>query len=79
MKKNKPENENLFLHNELKNDKKKVFSRKTSSNINYQKDSNIFNIKLGQLELNNPFNPNNQNNIRAKNNLNLLPIKKNKK
>ena len=78
MKKNKPENENLFLHNELKNDKKKVFSRKTSSNINYQKDSNIFNIKLGQLELNNPFNPNNQNNIRTKNNLNLLPIKKTK-
>ena len=78
MKKNKPENENLFLHNELKNDKKKVFSRKTSSNINYQKDSNIFNIKLGQLELNNPFNPNNPNNIRAKNNLNLLPIKKTK-
>ena len=78
MKKNKPENENLFLHNELKNDKKKVFSRKTSSNINYQKDSNIFNIKLGQLELNNPFNQNNQNNIRAKNNLNLLPIKKTK-
>ena len=78
MKKNKPENENLFLHNELKNDKKKVFPRKTSSNINYQKESNIFNVKLGQLELNNPFNPNNQNNIRAKNNLNLLPIKKNK-
>ena len=78
MKKNKPENENLFLHNELKNDKKKVFPRKTSSNINYQKESNIFNLKLGQLELNNPFNPNNQNNIRAKNNLNLLPIKKNK-
>ena len=78
MKKNKLENENLFLHNELKNDKKKVFSRKTSSNINYQKENNIFNVKLGQLELNNPFNPNNQNNIRTKNNLNLLPIKKTK-
>ena len=76
MKKNKLENENLFLLNELKHDKKKMLPRKTSTNINYQKENNIFNIKLGQLELNNPFNLNNQNSLRPKNNLNLLPIKK---
>ena len=76
MKKNKLESENLFLHNELKNDKKKIFSRKTTTNIIHQKEKNIFNMKLGPLELNNPFIPNNQNSIRTKNNLNLLPIKK---
>ena len=73
MKKNIIENENFFLHNDLKKDKKKVYSRKASSNINYQKENKIFNIKLGHLDSNNPFIPNN---IRSKNNLNLLPIKK---
>ena len=54
-----------------------MFSRKTSININAQKENKLFNIKLGHLELNNPFI---QNNIKAKNNnnLNLLPIKKTK-
>ena len=73
MKKNIIESENFILHNDLKLDKKKLYSRKGSTNINYQKENKIFNIKLGHLESNNPFIPNN---IRPKNNLNLLPIKK---
>ena len=73
MKKNIIENENFILHNDLKLDKKKLYTRKASSNTNYQKENNIFNIKLGHLDSNNPFIPNN---IRPKNNLNLLPIKK---
>ena len=73
MKKNIIENENFILHNDLKLDKKKLYSRKASSNINYQKENKIFNMKLGHLDSNNPFIPNN---IRPKNNLNLLPIKK---
>ena len=73
----KQESENFIIYNDLKLEKKKLFSRKTSTNINTQKENKLFNIKLGHLELNNPFIPNN---IISKNNLNLnlLPIKKTK-
>ena len=55
----KQESENFIIYNDLKLEKKKLFSRKTSTNINTQKENKLFNIKLGHLELNNPFIPNN--------------------
>ena len=66
-------NDYFLLQNELKLDKKNILQRKISTNSNFQKDSRIFTSKLINLDLNNPSIPHN---IRSKNNLNLLPIKK---
>ena len=66
-------NDYFLLQNELKLDKKNILQRKKSTNSNFQKDSRIFTSKLINLDLNNPSIPHN---IRSKNNLNLLPIKK---
>ena len=74
-KKIKKENDNLFLQNELKLDKKNILQRKTSTNTNYQRDSKLFTSKLIHLDSNNPNIPHN---LRPKNNLNLFPIKKTK-
>ena len=72
-KKIKKDSDNFLLQNELKLDKKNILQRKISTNSNFQKDSRIFTSKLINLDLNNPSIPHN---IRSKNNLNLLPIKK---
>ena len=72
-KKIKKDSDNFLLQNELKLDKKNIIQRKLSTNSNFQKESKILNSKLINLDTNNPFIPHN---IRHKNNLNLLPIKK---
>ena len=74
-KKIKKENDNLFLQNELKLDRKNIIQRKSSTNTNFQKESKLFTSKLIHLDSNNPTIPHN---IRPKNNLNLIPIKKTK-
>ena len=72
-KKFKHENENFILLNELRNEKKNIIRRKTSTNTNFQKEAKILTSKLSHLDSNNPSIPHN---IRPKMNLNLLPIKK---
>jgi hypothetical protein len=72
----KYENENFILLNELRNEKKNIIRRKTSTNSNFQKkEAKLLATKLSHLDSNSnnfaiPFN------IRPKMNLNLLPIKK---
>jgi hypothetical protein len=73
-KKLKQESENFLVQNEFKFDKRNIFSRKPSTNSNHQKENQIFGSKLMHLEPNN--NLSNHHNIRTKNNLSLLPIKK---
>jgi hypothetical protein len=81
MKKIKYENKNLIAQKEPKNIKKNFFPPKISTNINpylLKKENKILTSKLNFQEQNYSSiqNNNNENNIRAKINLNLHPIKK---
>ena len=72
-KKIKYENENFFIQNDLKNDKKPFPRRKTLINATFQKEAKLIVPKLTHLEPNIPAFPHN---LKPKINLNLLPIKK---
>ena len=72
-KKSKQESENFLLQNELKFDKRNILPRKISTNSNYQRENQILGSKLIHLDSNNQSI---HHNMRTKNNLNLLPIKK---
>ena len=81
MKKIKYENKNMIGQKEPKNIKKNFFPPKIATNINphlLKKENKILTAKLNFPEQNYSSiqNNNNENNIRAKINLNLHPIKK---
>ena len=81
MKKIKYENKNIILQKEPKNIKKNFFPSKIATNMNpylLKKENKILSTKINYQEQNYSSiqNNNNENNIRAKINLNLHPIKK---
>ena len=68
--------ENNYLQKIIKNDPKIMIHRKINSNSNFQKENKMLISKLSHLDYNNNNNLILPSNLKAKNNLNLLPIKK---